>query len=1176
MRLFITKLRYAGLVLAALTAAAQEIVPSPALTPKAIKEIEAIASQRFSRDPSELLRHLERVGTVEPETLNLTDRFLLRFVTGDWNKLHQELTQMPPELSRRIYDKMLADLTSNRKPNIRLEDVIGIADAVPGELTSDNLRRLGQLLSLAVPLTESYWIEDRLKKGTSTLGGSDPSKRLNAARVLIAGNFKDLARAFLPSPAEIEQIQDEDLKNELHSFLATQEEREKSQRDQVMRVWDESIGILLNPSSTKQRSSETSRATNSLVKILTQVPRNIVASALAELIKTNPEGGLHLVSAFTRKVQGERNADPAVRTENLAAQAAIANLLTGLVDPSQQPWKEIFELMADHWTSEADNSYQQQSAKNQRFVPPEELLTSAPGGKWLDSLTPAVRDRIDVSMSRLILTGAQFDQAAERIVEIGKRSPAAGAALAGEFLAVWGRVHSPQLPEEMRKRYGLPEDARIPVTPMMMEKNIDSLARMMSLFREAGLLPPDYSRVVAAFDLAYSTAEAYRTSHIEKVFGPMAQMEEKVFLLILSRMNANLGERWRKLDVQRVNLTRRDEAQTLEMVRNGYGTALQMIDAWLKSHPDSWRAHALAGMALVDWGDFEYFQQLAATDPNQRMFGFREKNLQAQEYFDRSAAAYGRQLPKLSQADYTVEPFLAWFHAILGIGSNNQLNLSKPVNRAALGKIREYLLALPGKAAKEHMSLFAKTTNARLNDEKEPLHEDLKYRYLASALVITKDDPFTLGVAKRLTYYDELLSEVRLQTRVDGPNTVGRKQDFGVILSMIHTEAMGRAAKFGQYLSNDSNAAGSKSRWRQPHASKMNAAQGARDELELNLREALNPFFDIQSITFATPDVKPRPTARAGWEETVLAYMQLRAKDSSVDKIPPVEMQLKFVDMTGPVSIPAESAETVIKVATDGAPARPASHIDLTQTLDARQLLINGTLSLEIKATASGLVPELEQLLDFDPKAPIGVKSINPHGGLQVKELNTWADEVAPTSERLWTVALDGDAIRAAGGPLDFHFPALKDKSVSATYQSYQDMDLVRVDQPVVTLGQRSEEEGEVVAQPASHAYFWILGVFVVGGTGTGLWWWRARKRARERPPIPGEGFQVPVELDGFAAVILLRKFVSNPAIRLTDSQRQELQLDLQRIEQSCFGKNGGMRESDLRSVATKWLNTIS
>ena len=163
-----------------------------------------------------------------------------------------------------------------------------------------------------------------------------------------------------------------------------------------------------------------------------------------------------------------------------------------------------------------------------------------------------------------------------RIVEIGKRSPEAGVALAEDFLTVWAQTHNPTLPEALRKKYALPDDARIPVTPIMMEKNIESLARMMGLFRQAGIAPKDYAKVVSAFDLAYSNAEAYRESHLEKVFGPFREMDEQLFFLILSRMHGNLTDRWRKMDVQRAGLTRRNEAQTLEMVRAGYTTSLRM------------------------------------------------------------------------------------------------------------------------------------------------------------------------------------------------------------------------------------------------------------------------------------------------------------------------------------------------------------------------------------------------------------------------------------------------------------------------------------------------------------------------------------------------------------------------------------------------------------------------
>ncbi|MEA3210892.1 MAG: hypothetical protein QOE70_3949 [Chthoniobacter sp.] len=1157
----------------AIVAPVEPPAPTPP-DPKLLKQLEAILTQKFSRDSADIFRALERSGTADTSTLNQPERFFTYFRTGDWGKIREELAQMPPDLARRIYDKMLADLTEKQKPNMRLDDVLGLGDAAPGELTNDELHKLGQLLGLAVPANESYWLADRLKKGSEKLGGSDPAKRLLAGRVLLAGNFKDLARTYLPPLDQVEKITDEGLRNELTSFLTSERESESAQREQVQKVWDENLQILRR---AKVADWERAKAGQALARVITQIPQSTLAPVFSEMLKTNPENAIGLISGLGRKL--EARGDVPVRTENLKALASVANLLAENVDLGTQPWNQLSQMMAEAWIVEAENTFTQKtaSADKSKFVAPEELLATAPAGKWAAALPAGVRERIDVSLSKVILASANFDQAADRIVEIGKRSPGAGVALAEDFLNVWAKAHNPQIPEALRKKYELPDDARIPVTPIMMEKNIESLARMMALFRQAGIAPKDYEKVVGAFDLAYSNAEAYRTSHIEKVFGPLDKMDESLFFLILSRMNANLSERWRKMDVQKAGLTRRDETQTLEMVRAGYTGALSMIEGWLAGHAESSsRALTLAGTLLADWGDFEYFQELVTGDARKRMIGYKEKNLQAQEYFQRGAEAYAKEVPKLAPADYSVEAYLGWFHGLLGIGSGGQLNLSKAMNRAALTKIREHLLALPGKAAPAHLSQFAKVVNARLADEKDPLHEDLKYRYLASALVITKDDPFTLGAEKKVAYFDELLSEIRLQTRVDGPNTVGRDQDFGIIVSVIHTEAMGRVAQFGQYLTNDPGVApGKPKKGKTPLARKMREAQGPRDELELSFTETLAPFFDIKSITFSSPEVKPRPTTKPGWEETVLAYILVRPKDASVDKIPPVEMELKFVDLSGPVTIPAESAETGIKVGTGDVPARPARQIEIAQTLDTRQFQINGALPLEIKATASGLVPELDQLLDLEAlKKAIGVKNINPHEGLQVKEINTWGDQVAPRSERLWTIALDGDPIRAADGPTDFQFPPPKSKESTVVYQTYDDMNLATLPQPSVKIG-RTGSSGGVATKPASHLGLWLGVCATIALLGGGLLFAFAKRRAgTEQGPLrAGDVFKMPRDVDGFAVVALLRRLRTSPLVKLPEPQQQELQQDLQRVQQACFGGNGGaMSEADLRGIAEKWL----
>ncbi len=1145
--------------------------PAPApLDPKLLKQFEAILNQKFTRDPGEIFRSIERAVT--KDSLNATEQFVADFRTGSWGKIREQLGQMPPELARKIYDKMLADLTEKPKPNVRLDDVLALADAVPGEFTWDEVHRLGQLLGLAVPANEAYWLSDRLKKGTEKLGGTDSAKRLLAGRVLLAGGFKDLARIYLPQFEQMQDIADEGVRNEVAAFLTSQRESEDAQRGLVQRIWDENMRLLTLP---KVNEWERSKAAQAMAKVITQIPPTTLAPVFSSMVKDNPDGAVRLLTGLGTKLQSESRGEELVRTENLKAQATLANLLAENVDLNAQPWSQLSQMMAEFWISEAETTFAQKTStanNKERFVAPEELLPTAPDGKWEAALPPGVRERLDAAISKIILVGANFDRAADRIVEIGKRNPEAGVALAEDFLTVWAKSHNPQLPEALRKKYELADDARIPVTPIMMEKNVESLARMMALFRAAGIAPKDYEKVVNAFDLAYSDAEAYRTAHIEKVFGPLEKMDEPLFFLILSRMNANLAERWRKMDVQKAGLTHRDETQTLGMVRAGYAGALSMINAWLAGHPDGSRALTLAGTLLTDWGDFEYFQELVTGDAKKRMVGYKERNLQAQEYFRRGVESYAKTVPSLTPADYSVDAYLGWFHGLLGIGSGGQLNLSKTMNRAALNRIREQMLALPGKAAQAHISLFAKIVNARLADEKNPLNEDLKYRYLASALIITKDDPFTLGAEKKVAYLDELLSEIRLQTRVDGPNTVGRDQEFGIVVSLIHTEAMGRVADFGQYLSNDPNAGPGKPRKKSPLARKMRDAQGARDELELDLTDALSPFFDIKTIIFSPPEVKPRPTAQPGWEETVLAYLLVRVKDASVDKIPPVEMELKFMDLTGPVTIPAQSAETVIKVGTDNIPPRPAKQIEITETLDNRQFAINGSLLLEVKAVANGLVPELDQLLDLESlKKVAAVKAINPHEGLQVKDINTWGDEVAPRSERLWTIVLDGDPIRAAEGQTTLPLPPSKEKDVNVVYQTYEEMNLKPLQQPSVTIS-RTASAGGVAESGRSHPGRWLgFGAALLVLAGLIFAFLKRSTGACDQAATTSEAFKMPGEVDGFAIVALLRRLRAN----LGEPHQQELQQDIQRVQQSCFGTTAvAMSETDLRTLAEKWLRT--
>ena len=1167
----------AALVLAATLPAQQAVLDA-----KTQQQYERLLRHRYSRDLSEVFAAMEK--SAKPDARATADtRFLSAFRLGDWAQVRAELAALPPELGRGIYDKILSDLAERPKSGVRIEDVFALADAAPGELNDLELRKIGQMLGQVVAPNESFWIAERLARGTERLGGKDPARRLAAGRVLLAGGFRDLAKAYLPDGADLDKVADEGLRQEIAAFLAAEQATELAQRDQISRIWSDNVALLR--SEKKVNDWEKTKAAGEMLRVLTQVSPAVLSGTFADLMRSQPDAALKLVGGLSRKIQNETHAAAAQRIDNLRAQTVLANLIAENPEAASGSWRQVLALMAESWMTEVENSFSRQAGVPRRGgntrngsseIDPEEMLLLAPAGKWQAALPADLRARFDASLARAIIVSANFELAADRIVELARRHPAAGVALAEDFLLAWGQAHNPQLPEELRRRYGLPEDARIPITPVMMERNIESLARMMEVFRKAGVAPRDQAKVVNAFDLAYSNAEAYRDSHIERVFGATAKMDEQLFFLLAQRMHANLGDRWRRADVQRGNLTRRNEAQTYAMAETGYGSLLKIIDEWQAGRPDAYKALLLGAVVLNDWADFESFQDLAPLEPARRLVLAKEKALRSQDYFQRAADAYGRQVVRLPANEYSIEPYLSWFNAVLGIGSTGQVNLGKPMNRAALGRIRGAILALPGKLAPTHMGQLAKTLNGRLNDTNNPMHEDLKYRYLASTLVVTKDDPFSLGLKKRSDYLDELLSEIRLQTRVDGPNTVGANQEFGLIVSVVHTEAMGRVARFGQYLSNDPSAVAAASKRRGQQAAKGPEPQGPRDEFEKKLTEGLAPFFDIRSITFAAPDVKSRPTSRPGWEETPLAYVLVRAKDASVDKIPPVQMELRFIDLSGPVTIPATSAETLLKVAGGKAAPRPADKVEVTQTLDTRQFAINGSLSLEVSATASGLVPELDDLLDLAPLAALAkVRQVTVIDPLMVKELNTWGEKVAPRTERRWSITLDGDAIRAADRASDVPFPTVKAANTTTVWRTYQDIDPIVLSKASVLLDRVKVAQGAGYVPPAVEDLSAYLYAGIAAVVASIAWLIFRKRDTGPRPPRARDVFKLPAAIDGFSVVALLRKLGSSPLVKFTAAQQAELQQDIERVQTGCFGGTATLSPADLKSLAEKWLGQL-
>jgi len=444
------------------TLPAQQAAP---LDAKTQQQYERLLRHRYSRDLSEVFAAMEK--SARPDARAGADaRFLSAFRLGDWAQVRAELAALPSELGRGIYDKMLTDLAERPKNGVRLEDVFALADAGPGDLTDLELRKLGQMLGQIVAPNESFWVAERLTRGTEKLGGKDPSRRLAAGRVLLAGGFRDLARQYLPAGADLDQVVDEGLRQEIAAFLAAEQATEIAQRDQISRIWSDNVAILR--SEKKTSDWERSKAAGEMLRVLTQVSPAVLGGTFAELMKSQPDAALKVVGGLSRKIQNEGGAPAAQRMDNLRAQTVLANLIAEHVDDAGGDWRQVLGLMAESWMTEVEQSFGRQSGGVRRTnsrtgandIDPEEMLQLAPAGKWLAALAPDLRARFDATLARAVIVSANFELAADRITELARRHPAAGVALAEDFLLAWGQAHNPQLPAELRARYGLPEDAR--------------------------------------------------------------------------------------------------------------------------------------------------------------------------------------------------------------------------------------------------------------------------------------------------------------------------------------------------------------------------------------------------------------------------------------------------------------------------------------------------------------------------------------------------------------------------------------------------------------------------------------------------------------------------------------------------------------------------------------------
>ena len=508
-----------------------------------------------------------------------------------------------------------------------------------------------------------------------------------------------------------------------------------------------------------------------------------------------------------------------------------------------------------------------------------------------------------------------------------------------------------------------------------------------------------------------------------------------------------------------------------------------------------------------------------------------------------AAQIYADSLPLEKESEESTAAFETWFFAALGSPLLETLkNHHQPVS-SEFAKIKTALENLPGEASERHMEKFAKTLNSRITN----VPPDLKFRFLEAALHITGEHEEMETSTEIFNYYKDLVTEIELVATLDGDTKVGREA-FGLFVNIHHTREIEReSGGFQRYLQNQNNSASYSYNFGRP-------TEDYRDKFEKAARTALEENFEVVSVTFHTDKVESHTSTRPGWRTTPYAYFLLKSKGPQIDSIPPLKIDLDFLDTSGHVVLPVSSAHLPLDSSVEPT-TRPYRELKLTMTLDERDAVSEGHWHLEIKTRGEGLMPPLAELLELPP-AGFEVTETEDQE-LQIDELTTQTDDGAPYSTHEYRLTLKP---KGEVAPETFTFPVLTKAATSALAeedailrQRYDDVDLLAVGETI-----------KLEAKPTSYLWAWILGIVVIIAA-LAFWLWRKHLRSQVSDEDPNAGPALPSQLTPVSLLHWLRRLEGI----VPEEKKSTLQSEISVLESNAFAK--GEPSLDLQKIAQTW-----
>jgi len=1130
--------------------------------------------------------------TPEQKALEAEIKSLQRNVTlGRWATVKAYLAGLPENEGKEGYSQMLrgfgppqnqaqamqqqrmmAGGVAPEQHVFTLDDVIGLAAASPYKLDRPTVTMLGPLLQITIQagvLPQS--IVARLEREAARPDGEAQLNRTQCAWLLLAVQMLEDIERFLPAREQaLEKKDAESLILLARSSMAQYEKDKKPQT--IEEAWTLLLPVL---TLTEAAAPQRDEALKLLIGLVPKVRDGLGVAWLEESFTRDPQLGMKIVAASGTSAAGtlpQHFQNPAERLRELKTQKKVVDALLERVPERATEWQETLRVLAFAWLREAeitrtldrstafgprmrrdmygnmfffdeDGGMQQFRQQGNQVQPigSVDILDVAPGETWLSQLEESFIPKFLALHAQLYLKVSEDERAYPYIERLAASQPTLARDLVHEFIRTWTRNHdlnaNNRYTNPYMYMYGFEMRSNgIPLTRSKQERNLDDLAAWVARIRKLPIKDLDESLLARAFTTCHSTAEVYRIDAIERVFGAIDALDAKTLAQIVQQMRSNLTGIWRMPAQQEQQKTQRKQKDIEAEVLRGYRVANAVAERGLVKHADDWRLRLAQACLALD--ENTYRHQIAPSSK------FSEQHAAALGQIREAADRYAKQVPSLPEAEQECTVFEHWFYAGLGASDLGQIDHRSTSDPRQPALIREAIAALPGEAAEKHLGLFANSLFTRMS----ALKPTVKFQYLKAGFEIVGDHKQARDAKRVYDYYKDLVSEIKLVTRIDGSARVGHDAAFGVFVELRHTPEIEReSGGFGKYLQNQNSM---QFAWNYGRP-----LENYRDKFDESIRAALQEHFEVLSVTFQEKDVHSRSSDEPGWRTTPYAYLLLKSRGPQIDKLPGLKIDLDFLDTSGYTVLPVASPVLPIDAAPDAPDRRPYDKLQITQTLDERQSK-EGKLILEVKAKARGLVPALDDIVDVRA-SDFEVRKTDDEG-LKVSRFDPDSGEPAIVSERTFTITYAGRS-DLAKLPVEFRFPEPKVEVAENAYMRYEDADLKTVESTVSL----EQKYGEVRT-----TWPWIVAgivlVLLVGGLGYRAW--------RKRAVAPVEmGLELPEALTPFNVLALLRKIEARNGFDIRT--QGELADSIQSLERFYFAGVDGQSPPDLQHLASRWVS---